>query len=235
MKFAALVYDVTHPVLGMIRSNKFLIRRLFGVKLPRGLRANFDSTTISLSRAAKRFLTPEDRRVFEMGIGEAALVSLSLKDRPLEISGADCSTTRVESSQQVARENQVPVRFWVSDLFAEVPSDLRFDLIIFNVPYIPSEMGQRLKLTKRLGVDGDQVWDGGPNGTEVLTRFLTEAVPYLSPRGRVLFGVQNYFVPDPTICQVLDQCGYDLVERSKSWFVRSCCYLVKPQIEQAPN
>lgn len=229
MDLKSMVYEVTHPILAMVRSNHWLIKQLFGVKVPAEVDVSFDPTTVALRQAVCDTLTPDDTAVFEMGIGQAALVGLSVaKQCHVELHGADCSTARVESSQRVAEANDVSTRFVVSDLFSSVDAESRYDVIFFNVPYVPSQQGQDLQLTKRLGVDGDQVWDGGPDGTQVLREFLNQAPAFLSPHGRVVFGVQNLFVPDDVVLQVIEDCKYQLVQRSTRRWVPSCCYVVCP-------
>lgn len=229
MDFRSVIYECTHPLLSLVRSNRFLIRRLFGVKVPRGIAISFDPTTIALRRAVLKESRDTDRRIFEMGIGQAALVSLSVAaSKPLQVSGADCSQARVESSLRVAKCNGIEADFVTSDLFAAVQDKHAFDLIFFNVPYVPSDLGKKMQLTRRLGVDGDQVWDGGSDGTEVLSRFLHEAKDFLTDEGRVVFGVQHVFVPDQRICEVLEETGYRLIQRVEKAFVPACCYIVKP-------
>lgn len=230
------VYNAAHPLLALVRSNHLLIRQLFGVSVPRRIRVSFDPTTIALRRAVCDAITPEDQRIFEMGIGQAALVGLAVaKQYGINIDGADCSADRVQSSILVADANAIKARFLVSDLFASVPSENRYDIIFFNVPYVPSERGRSLQLTKRLGVDGDQVWDGGSDGTQVLREFLSQAKSFLSERGRVVFGVQHIFVPDELVTQVIEDCGYTLVSRNQKRFVPSCCYIVRPSLDEAPK
>lgn len=229
MDVKSMVYEVTHPVLAKVRSNRWLIKRLFGLTVPREIDISFDPTTVALRQAVCDSITSKDSAVFEMGIGQAALVGLSVaKERGVELHGADCSPSRVETSQRVAEANGVETQFLVSDLFASVAPQQRFDVIFFNVPYVPSQQGQTLQLTKRLGVDGDQVWDGGPDGTQVLRAFLAEAIDFLAPEGRVVFGVQNIFVPEEVVQQVIQDCGYRLQQRSTKRMVPSCCYVVRP-------
>ena len=236
MRIKSAIYEVTHPLLRMIRSSHFLIRRIFGVRIPQGLSVAYDPTTIALSRTLNRIVTEQDRRSFEMGVGQAALVSLSMRHHNhLELHGADCSSARVQSSTTAAQHNDRAVSFVESDLFSNVPDGDEFDLIFFNVPYVPRDQGRKLQLTKRLDVDGDQVWDGGVDGTEVLARFLQEAGDYLSDTGRLVFGVQNIFVSDERVCEVLEETGWELMERSRIRFVPSCCYIVRPKAIESPD
>ncbi len=230
MRLSRLAYSVCHPLLGLLRSNRLIIRRAFGVKIPRGIAVQYDPTTLILAHTLAAHATAQDHAALEMGIGTAALLSLSLAKRSsLRMEGVDCSAARVASSQAVAEFNGIAANFRVSDLFSTIESGTQFDLIFFNPPYVPTQVGRDLKLTERIGVDGDQMWDGGEDGTRVLRRFLREAHPFLSDRGRVIFGVQNLFVPDAVVQQVIADCGYQLIERCQRRFIPATAYVLRPQ------
>lgn len=229
MPLKNIAYDFAHPLLRYLRNHRIVIRKIFGVRIPSGTSVQFDPTTVLLSRTVRGICTPEDSRVLEVGVGQGALVLLSLaKDRNLQCDGIDCSSTRVASSLQVAEHNQIAINCWVSDLFSQVPWPTQYDLIFFNPPYVPTEVGEGLRLTERLQVDGDQVWDGGKDGTTVLRSFLMQAARYTSDRGRVVFGVQEIFVPDQVVLKAISDCGYKMLSRITKPFIPSVVYVVSP-------
>ena len=232
MQLKVLAYHCFHPVLRALRNSRQIISRIFGVRVPRDTSVQFDPTTVLLSKTLIEILEEDDHRGLEIGVGQGALVGLSLarkaRDRAIdfELHGLDCSVARVESSTRVAQYNAIEARFWVSDLFSEVSPEKQYDLIFFNPPYVPTDVGQELKLTSRLQVDGDQVWDGGVDGTKVLRQFLNEAGDYLSDRGRVVFGVQEVFVPDDRVVSAVEDSGLVLIGRHRKRFVPSVVYVV---------
>jgi release factor glutamine methyltransferase len=232
MRLTLLAYRCVHPLLKMLRTNRAIIRRLFGVRIPRDTKVQFDPTTVLLSKTLGELLTEDDGRVLELGIGQGALVGLSLKRAArhrgwtLALDGIDCSAARVESSRKVAEYNHIDASFWVSDSFAEVPPLRQYDLIFFNSPYVPTRVGKALKLTQRLEVDGDQVWDGGADGTAILRRFLRESGARLSPRGRVVFGVQRIFVPDDLVAEVVAASQLRIEQRLTRRSIPSVVYVV---------
>jgi release factor glutamine methyltransferase len=65
-----------------------------------------------------------------------------------------------------------------ADLFSGIRG--RFDLIIFNSPYLPTAPAER--------VDGwlDYAWNGGADGRAVIDRFLGQAPAHLADRGGIL-------------------------------------------------
>jgi release factor glutamine methyltransferase len=68
------------------------------------------------------------------------------------------------------------------DLFCNL--NRRFDLIIFNPPYLPTDTNVACDWLT-------QAWDGGLSGQEVITRFLTQVDRYITTRGRVLMAISS--------------------------------------------
>jgi release factor glutamine methyltransferase len=227
MSVRRLLYQVAHPMLNRAARNRFLIRQLFQVDVPRNVTVHFDPTTLLLRIALRRMVVPRDASALEIGIGQGALLALGLRRSTyLEVAGVDCSSARVVSSQSVARHNAIAVDFFVSDLFSAVPADRRYDLIFFNPPYVPTDVGKELQLTRRMHADSDCVWDGGPDGTAVLDEFLSQAPSHLSPGGRVLFGVQPIFVPDDRVLALAEQSRLALLDRVTRWYIPSIVYVL---------
>ncbi|EMI46561.1 methyltransferase [Rhodopirellula sp. SWK7] len=237
MRLSHLVYPVVQPLLKRLRRSPWLIRYVFGVRLPRGVAVQYDPTTVLLARTMNEMVAESlakrtnDRplRLLEMGIGQGALVSLSIaaQTRPdqVKIDGVDCSPSRVNSSQEVARFNNHDVQFWLSDLFSEVTSESAYDFIYFNPPYVPTQTGRELQLTRRLEVDGDQMWDGGDDGASVLRDFLDQSRRFLAPGGCVVFGVQEIFLPDALVREAMEPYGFQNVQKRKPRWLPSTVYI----------
>lgn len=190
------IYRLVHPVYAAIRSNPAIISLLFGVKTLGGETIHWDTTTLMLKRSLKKVLRKEDS-VFEMGVGQAALLSIWVAKTRLakKVDGADVSHARVASARQTVELNGVDIQLFESNLFSNVPGT--YDVIFFNPPYVRTEIGRSLNLTERLNVDGDQVWDGGTDGTAVIADFLRDLKNHLLRGGKALVGVQDYYVKRP--------------------------------------
>jgi release factor glutamine methyltransferase len=84
-----------------------------------------------------------------------------------------------------ARANGVEA--YCGDLFLPLPGALdgQLDLVVGVVPYVPTPA---LALLQRdtLTFESPLSYDGGPDGTDILRRVLTESPRYLRPGGRVL-------------------------------------------------
>lgn len=81
-----------------------------------------------------------------------------------------------------------PVQFFVSDLLEQYPTEVKFDLLVSNLPYIPSD---RIKVLDESVKDHEPhiALDGGPEGLTLIGKFLEQARSVLNPGGIVLLEV----------------------------------------------
>ncbi|MEA1869782.1 MAG: HemK2/MTQ2 family protein methyltransferase [Euryarchaeota archaeon] len=112
-------------------------------------------------------------RIIEIGTGSGIVTAAMMRDTPEHrYVATDISPHAVAC----AKANRVPVIR--ADLFSGIRS--RFDLIVFNPPYLPTAPDER--------VDGwlDYAWNGGDDGRAVIDQFLGQAPAFLADRGNVL-------------------------------------------------
>lgn len=117
------------------------------------------------------------------------------------------------------------INIWQSDLFSNIQG--KYNVIFFNPPYVRTKIGKSLELTQRLNADGDQVWDGGELGTDVIAKFLEEATNHLQPSGSVLIGVQDYYVKRSQMLALAEKYSYSIAGVYSSWMNPSVAYLLK--------
>ncbi|WP_437576516.1 peptide chain release factor N(5)-glutamine methyltransferase [Sorangium sp. So ce887] len=125
-------------------------------------------------------------RVLDLCTGSGCVaVSLACERPTSRVLGIDIS----DGALAVARENAlrlgaVNAGFLRSDLFAGVPSGLRFDLITANPPYIPDQDVAALQIDIR-GYEPHLALAGGPDGL-AFTRRIVAGAPALLAGGGVL-------------------------------------------------
>ncbi len=135
-----------------------------------------------LMRAAIAEARPDDS-VIEIGCG-SGVISESLARRVRSIVATDINPHAVRAAASLG----IPaVR---ADLFHGI--SYKFDLILFNPPYLPAEDALD---------SGDDRWlsaavDGGADGREVIARFLKGVRDIMSPRGRILLLISSLTGPD---------------------------------------
>lgn len=110
-------------------------------------------------------------RVLEIGAG-TGIVSLHCAKAGAQVTAVDISEEAVDCTRRNAMRNLLTFNVSRSDLFENVNG--RFDLIIFNPPYLP-DTEQR-----------DARWSGGRTGLDIVRRFLVQARSYLEKDGRIV-------------------------------------------------
>lgn len=66
-----------------------------------------------------------------------------------------------------------------TDLFTAFRNSTKFDLILFNPPYVPTDADELARALNDRDISAS--WAGGPNGRFLIDRFLVELPNYLSP------------------------------------------------------
>ncbi|NOQ38259.1 methyltransferase [archaeon] len=118
-------------------------------------------------------------RVLEVGCG-TGIIAIALSGRAASVVACDINLHAVDVCKRNAARNKVKnVEVVGSDLFSGVSG--RFDLIVFNTPYLPQDSGET--------VSGEinHAWDGGADGRKVIERFLSGVSLHLSSSGKVIF------------------------------------------------
>ncbi|MDR2203175.1 MAG: methyltransferase [Nitrososphaerota archaeon] len=118
--------------------------------------------------------------VLDLGTGCGILGVLAAQTAKSVLS-VDINPYAVNCAKQNAVLNNVQynMAFLRSDLLTALNTGVLFDLILFNAPYLPSEI---CEIETWIG----RAWAGGFTGRDVIDRFIPQAVTHLKPFGRVL-------------------------------------------------
>ena len=126
---------------------------------------------VSLFERASREVQ-RGERVLEMGAG-AGLWGLLSAQRGAQLSVSDLPSCPLDHiAEALERAGLAPAELYSGDLFSGLPSEARFEHIVFNPPF-------HLEAPR---ADWERAYFGGGSG-EVVTRFLAEAPRWLSERG----------------------------------------------------
>ena len=129
------------------------------------------------------------QRVLELGTGSGCVaISLLLEMRNIHMIATDISSQALKTAAQNIKE------FGVGDRIDLVQMDLfsglhaQFDLICANLPYIPSNILDDLRVGRW---EPRVALNGGENGLKVLRKFVTNVAQMLTPGGRVVLEIEE--------------------------------------------
>lgn len=118
--------------------------------------------------------------VMDVGAGSGLLAILAA-EKAGNVLALDVNPFAVRCTKANAALNSVESKlgFMQADLLTALNPKAKFDLILFNAPYIPSDEHESESWIGRS-------WAGGVNGREVVDRFIMQVPPHLKACGRVL-------------------------------------------------
>ncbi|MEM1660934.1 MAG: class I SAM-dependent methyltransferase [Candidatus Bathyarchaeia archaeon] len=121
----------------------------------------------------------EGEIVLDMGTGCGILSVLSALKASFVVA-VDINPQAVKCAKENAKRNGVrnKIDFICGNLFDPLRTGLRFTLILFNPPYLPSEEEPKTWI--------EYAWAGGADGRRVIDRFLMDLPRYLDCGGRLL-------------------------------------------------
>lgn len=214
-------------LIGVVRRTDVIHFLMFGYRPARGSActgAFWDWTTLALRRSLAKHVTP-DMKILDMGTGTVAVLALfcALRLRCASVMAVDYVAQVLESARCNV-EKYCPERIEVlrSDLFREVRG--RYDLIVFNAPYLD---GTRVSAREVLSNEiQKRRFSGGEGGKETIVRFLSGAPGFLCEDGRILLGVNHFHIGQETLVELIEDSGFDLVERVESKCLPGSAYLL---------
>jgi release factor glutamine methyltransferase len=131
--------------------------------------------------------------VLDMGTGSGAIGIILAKRVSCETLCIDISPDALHVAKQNAHLlcPKADISFVCSNLFDALRAGKRFDLVLANLPYIPTEEIGVLAVDVR-GFEPRVALDGGMDGLEVYGRFLAALPEFLKEDGHVLCEIDGY-------------------------------------------
>jgi len=130
---------------------------------------------------------PERRHAADVGTGSGCIgIALAANIPDLQVMGSDISPEAVKMAQHNAAKHGVGSRteFLLCDLF---PPETEYDLIVANLPYIPTRTLHKLSI---YGREPTMALDGGSDGLQLIRGLLTAAPDRLLPGGLLLLEIE---------------------------------------------
>ena len=132
----------------------------------------------------------EPRRVLDVCTGSGCIAISIAAERPkASVWATDVSAEALELAAKNAEALQVGPRvtFRQGDLFAAIPPDMKFDVIVSNPPYIRRD--ELKSLQREVQKEPTLALDGGPDGLDFYRRILETALSHLKSGGLLAFEI----------------------------------------------
>jgi len=144
----------------------------------------------------------DDDIVLDIGTG-CGLLAILVAKRVKKVVATDINPYAVSCTQMNAKRNNVLAKMDIrcGNLFEPIKKSEKFDAIIFNAPYLPTNKSEKKNWI-------DNAWAGGENGRDIIDPFIYEAPKHLKKQGRI-FLVQSSLSNIERTIQRFKECGLD--------------------------
>lgn len=146
--------------------------------------------------------------VLDMGTGTGILGLTALRSKKVsEVTFVDVNQDAIEAARRNCIANNLSGKrceFITGDLFSGVKG--RFDMIIFNAPYLPHEEALERFESRAL--------DGGRDGIELTIRFLSQAKGHMNKESRIII-VASSLGNLNELEEEIERLGLKITEREK--------------------
>lgn len=118
--------------------------------------------------------------VLDVGTG-CGMLGILAAEKAGYVVAVDLNPYAVRCARENAALNNLRCKmaFIQTDLLTALNENARFDLILFNAPYLPAAESEEDSWIGR-------AWAGGINGRKFIDRFICDAPVHLKPNGRIL-------------------------------------------------
>jgi len=149
---------------------------------------------------ADNLLIKEGQSVLEIGTG-SGIVAMYASKLTDEITVTDINFDACRLAEKNFRENGIEnIEILFGNMFEPV-KNRKFDVILFNTPYLPTEEGEVLEDTI------NYAFDGGLNGRKVIDVFLNEVRNHLN-KGGIVQLIQSSLSGNEETLDMLDKSGF---------------------------
>lgn len=154
----------------------------------------------------------EEQSVLEIGTG-SGLVSMYASLLTDDVTATDINYNALELAEKNFKLNNInTIKLEFGDLFEPV-KDKKFDVILFNTPYLPTDSDDIIN------DDLNYAFDGGLDGRKVIDRFINQVSNHLNEKGIVQI-IQSSLSDNDRTLDMFDRNGFvaEIAESEKFFF-----------------
>ena len=142
----------------------------------------------------------EGQSVLEIGTG-SGLVSMYASLLTDDVTATDINYNALELAEKNFKLNNIgTIKLEFGDLFEPV-KDKKFDVILFNTPYLPTDSDDIIN------DDLNYAFDGGLDGRKVIDRFINQVSNHLNDKGIVQI-IQSSLSDNDRTLHMFDRNGF---------------------------
>ncbi len=161
---------------------------------------------------AENLKIKEGQSVLEIGTG-SGLVSMYASLLTDDVTATDINYNALELAEKNFKLNNInTIKLEFGDLFEPV-KDKKFDVILFNTPYLPTDSDDIIN------DDLNYAFDGGLGGRKVIDRFINQVSNHLNDKGIVQI-IQSSLSDNDRTLDMFDRNGFvaEIAESEKFFF-----------------
>ena len=154
----------------------------------------------------------EGQSVLEIGTG-SGIVSMYASLLTDDVTATDINYNALELAEKNFHLNNIDtIKLEFGDLFEPV-KDKKFDVILFNTPYLPTDSDDIIN------DDLNYAFDGGLDGRNVIDRFINQVSNHLNDKGIVQM-IQSSLSDNDRTLNMFDRNGFiaEIAESEKFFF-----------------
>ena len=118
--------------------------------------------------------------ILDIGSG-CGILGILAAEKAKSVLSVDVNPYAIRCTKENVKRNGLRNKIFCvqGDLFAPLSERYKFDVVLFNAPYVPTEENETESWIGR-------AWAGGATGRKVIDRFIVQTPNHLKQKGRVL-------------------------------------------------
>jgi release factor glutamine methyltransferase len=165
---------------------------------------------------AENLKVQEAETVLDLGTG-CGILGILAAEKARAVVAVDVNPYAVRCARENAKLNDLHNKIYYvqGDLFTPLGEGFKFDVVLFNAPYLPVDETETDSWL-------DRAWAGGATGRHVIDRFVVEVSTYLQQKGRVLLMQSTLADVDETLrrfaafgfsARIIASCAFPFFEK----------------------
>ncbi len=125
---------------------------------------------------------------------------------------ADISPKAVQNTRENTDTFKMQnIEIYESDLFAQIPKEKHYDVIVFNHPFLPATPESFVT-----DVNGDNMLKQSMlGGTDILKKFLKTVQDYINPQAQIVMPYFHFAGPENDPINHVESFGFKIIEKHK--------------------